>query len=181
MKVLLVVDLQLDFLPGGKLPIPNGDRVIEPIKAIAKRFRKSPYSQIVFSRDWHPLRTEHFNTWPVHCVQYTAGAAFPDNVYGGDWIISKGIFADDYSATDGIFDSFDMTFDEFFIDKDVEFFVVGLATDVCVKATVLSLLGKGFVTYVLTDCVAGLDNHDQALLEMQAAGAVLIESTEVAA
>lgn len=189
MKVLLIVDLQLDFLPGGKLPVPNGDRVIEPIKAIAKRFRGNPLSSItenyvVFSRDWHPRRTKHFDTWPVHCVQYTAGAAFPDNVHDNDPIISKGgdPNSDDYSATDGFVERSNVCFDEFFsFPGQVDFFVAGLATDVCVKATVLSLLEKGFTTYVLSDCIAGLtdDGVMEAIYEMTRAGAKFIKSTKV--
>lgn len=187
MKVLLVVDLQLDFLPGGKLPIPNGDRVIEPIKAIAKKFRANKnsftnYCLVAFSRDWHDENSMHFKTWPVHCVQYTAGAAFPDGLWNNDLVFSKGMYDDDYSATDGLAEpNQEDDFDDIFASpKEATFYVAGLATDVCVKATVLALLEKGFRTYVLTDCVAGLDKHDASLLEMQAAGATLIESTEVA-
>lgn len=105
---LIVVDVQRDFLPGGNLPVPDGDAVIEPLNAYIRAFdaRDLP---IVFSRDWHPADHCSFATaggrWPVHCVQGTPGAAWAEglDVTPTDQIIPKGTdpSAEAYSAFSG--------------------------------------------------------------------------------
>lgn len=105
----LAVDLQNDFCPGGSLAVAGGDEIIQPINSI-NQWVRSNNGIVMFSRDWHPSMTSHFDIWPTHCLQYMAGAAFhnnlelvdPSELYtpGKDLIVSKGMGKDEdaYSA-----------------------------------------------------------------------------------
>jgi len=181
---LVIVDVQNDFCPGGALAVPDGDRVIPVLNSYAKRF--SGHGAPVFaSRDWHPARTKHFKawggTWPPHCVQDTPGAAFhPELALPAETeIVSKGTDpeADAYScfqAETGAGMPFAAALGEQGVGR---LFVGGLATDYCVKATVLDALREGFEVVVLQDAVAAVDlasgDGARALDEMQGAGARL--------
>jgi len=91
---LMVVDLQVDFCPGGALAVPDGDGVVPVLNACARRFHEDGLA-VLASRDWHPAETAHFvdggGPWPPHCVQGTPGAAFhPDLVTPpGTIVLSK--------------------------------------------------------------------------------------------
>ena len=144
-QALIVVDVQNDFCPGGALAVAEGDEVVEPLNEMIDEFleRGDP---VYKSRDWHPPKTKHFTayggTWPIHCVQNTKGAEFHPQLRDDPRIrvISKGLGDTDcYSA----FDETDLASQ--LHEQGVEELVVGgLATDYCVKATVLAGLNEGF-------------------------------------
>ncbi len=145
--VTIGVDIQNDFCPGGTLAVPNGDAVVTPFNTIAAETRARG-GKVVFTRDWHPSETTHFNDWPVHCVQDTNGAAFHPalDVRAEDIIISKGMDAEEnaYSGFDGV-DAHGITLEdiietELAHHEKIIIQIGGLATDYCVKATVLDAL-----------------------------------------
>lgn len=179
---LLIVDVQNDFCPNGTLPVPDGDRVVAPLNRAAERFATAG-RPVLASRDWHLQVTKHFReyggVWPVHCVQGSPGAAFhpelrlpPDTV-----VLSKGIDPeqDGYSAFEAITDD-GRTMEEVLTSQGVRhLYVGGLASDYCVRSSVLDALRLGFSVTVLSDGVAGVDvqpgDSTRALAEMSRAGA----------
>lgn len=182
---LMIVDVQNDFCPGGALAVPQGDSVVEPLNRAIDRFAAAGLP-ILASRDWHPAATSHFRPqggpWPVHCVQHTKGAAFhpqlrlPDSAL----IISKGMdeSSDGYSAFDGT-DAASTSLTAILKKLGVTRLCVGgLATDYCVKATVMSALHEGFEVVLLIDAVAAVNlqpgDGAQAIAEMEQAGATLL-------
>ena len=178
-KCLLIVDLQNDFCPGGALPVKDGDKIVEPINKIMDKF-----DIVIASKDMHPEKTVHFEKWPVHCVKGTRGSEFhPDlNSEKIDFVFEKGTGNKDdgYSA----FEATNKNLEEFLKENKIdELYVCGLATDYCVKATVLDALNKGFKAFVLTDCIKAVnvnpDDGEKSLKEMEKNGAILIESKEI--
>ncbi len=179
---LLIVDVQNDFCPNGALPVPQGDRVVAPLSRAAERFALEGLP-VLASRDWHPTVTKHFQpyggSWPVHCVQGSEGAAFhpglrlpPETV-----VISKGIDPelDGYSAFEAVTDN-GTPLAELLAGLGVRrLYVGGLATDYCVRSSVLDALRLGFEVTVLTDGIAGVEvnpgDSERALEEMERAGA----------
>ncbi|GIV15465.1 MAG: nicotinamidase [Armatimonadota bacterium] len=187
---LLIVDVQNDFCPGGALPVPEGDRVVPVLNRAIERFRQLG-APVIASRDWHPEKSTHFaaygGQWPVHCVQNTEGAAFhPDLRLPEDAIIvSKGMGEDEdaYSVFDARTED-GMPLEDLLKAKGVKRLVVGgLATDYCVRASVLGALERGFEVLVLKDAVRGVDvqpgDSERALAEMQSKGAKLVALEEV--
>jgi nicotinamidase/pyrazinamidase len=186
-KALIVVDVQNDFCPGGSLAVANGDEVVAPLNKLIKEFldRGEPVYQ---TRDWHPAKTKHFaaygGTWPVHCVQGTRGAEFHPDLSADPriTIISKGIdeSADGYSGFDGT------NLAESLREEGVEeVWVGGLATDYCVKHTVLDALREGFEVRALADAMRAVnikpDDGAKAIAEIKAAGAEIVGSEKKAA
>ena len=175
-KALLVVDVQNDFCPGGALAVAEGDRVVGPINKLIREFLER--SEPVFkSRDWHPAQTRHFakygGAWPVHCVQNTRGAEFHPQLIDDIQIrtISKGLGDEDsYSAFDGT----DLALQLHRLGVE-EVWVGGLATDYCVKNTVLDALKHGFKVRAFENAMRAVDvnpgDGDKAIAEMRAAGA----------
>ncbi len=189
-KALLVVDVQRDFCPGGALAISEGDTIIPALNRYIELFT-SRNLPVFVSRDWHPEQTEHFEkhggAWPVHCVQNTPGAAFhPDlQLPASVMVLSKGFKPgeDGYSAFQGV-DNEDRRLQKLLNQERVnELFVGGLATDVCVRASVLDGLGRGLNVYLLHDATRGVEKNpgdvERAVREMQAGGAVVTEWKEV--
>jgi nicotinamidase/pyrazinamidase len=185
---LLIVDVQNDFCPGGALAVTDGDQVVSVLNRVIAEFEGAGLS-VIATRDWHPRRTTHFNThggtWPPHCVQGTKGAEFhADLALGqGAVIVSKGMEenADSYSGFDGV-DARGVRLADLLSERAVERLVVGgLATDYCVKQTVLDGLQNGFAVVVLADGVRGVNlkpgDARQALDEMKRAGAEIRNST----
>jgi len=186
-QALIVVDVQNDFCPGGTLAVAHGDEVVEPLNQVIDDFleRGAP---VYKSRDWHPPATKHFEahggTWPVHCVQNTKGAEFHPALRDDPRIevLSKGLGDKDcYSA----FDETDLASQ--LHAQDVEEVVIGgLATDYCVKNTVLDALNNGFKVKALKNAMRAVDlqpgDGDRAIEEMRAAGADIVstDSTELA-
>ncbi len=186
---LLIVDVQNDFCPGGALAVNEGDQVIPPLNRAAEAIAQRG-GLVLASRDWHPRETKHFaefgGKWPVHCVQGTAGAAFhPDLKLPADTIIiSKGTGSEDdgYSAFEGRAED-GRTLHEMLQTHGVRKLLVGgLATDYCVRASVLDALKHGYEVVVLTDAIRGVnlqpDDSENALREMHAAGARLATTAD---
>jgi nicotinamidase/pyrazinamidase len=186
-KALIVVDVQNDFCPGGSLAVANGDEVVAPLNELAKEFldRGEP---VFKTRDWHPERTKHFaaygGTWPIHCVQDTRGAEFHVDLIDDPriTIISKGTTesADGYSGFDGT------NLAQLLREKGVtEVWVGGLATDYCVKHTVLDARREGFEVKALADAMRAVNvkptDGTQAIQEMRAAGAEVVGNAKKAA
>ncbi|HXQ69253.1 MAG TPA: nicotinamidase [Pyrinomonadaceae bacterium] len=178
-KALIVVDVQNDFCPGGTLAVPHGDEVVAPLNKLIDEFleRGDP---VYKSRDWHPPTTKHFTayggTWPVHCVQNTEGAAFHPALHNDPRIevISKGL-----GDTDG-YSAFDKTgLSSQLKQAGVEEVVVGgLATDYCVKHTVLDALKQGYKVKAVEEAMRPVElrpgDGERAIEEMRAAGAEII-------
>ncbi len=175
---LLVVDVQLDFLPGGRLAVPDGDAVIPVLNRYIDLFEAAGLP-VYATRDWHPEDHCSFaaqgGPWPPHCVQGTEGARIagglhlPKNVP----IISKGgnLDKDAYSGFQGT-----GLGDRLRREGVRRLFVGGLATDYCVLNTVKDALGEGFGVCLLTDAIRAVDAHTgdgrQAEATMTRAGAV---------
>ncbi len=179
---LIVVDVQNDFCPGGMLPVPEGDRVVPVLNEYLAR-AEGVGIPIFASRDWHPAHTAHFaqdgGPWPVHCVQNTPGAAFhPDlRLPIATGIVTKGTSARDegYSAFEGrLPDGRDLAtaLREAGVTR---VYVGGLATDYCVRATVLGARQSGFDVVWLRDASRPVEvqpgDGARAEAEMLAAGA----------
>lgn len=200
--VLIVVDVQNDFLPGGALAVPRGDEVIGPVNALVARF-----SHVVLTQDWHPDRhvsfasqhagREAFETvtlsygeqvlWPDHCVQGTKGAAFAPGLETetAELIIRKGRHpgVDSYSG---------------FVEADRRtrtglagylaergyrrVFVAGLATDFCVGWTAIDARAAGLAAVLVEDACRGIDTGGslaKALADMRAAGVERVQTGSI--
>jgi len=202
-RALILVDLQNDFMPGGNLPVPGGREVIPIANNLQKHF-----DLIVATKDWHPANhgsfaSNHSNRnpgdqielvglpqilWPNHCVQNTSGAEF---VEGLD---TKRIHKVFHKGTDPKIDSYSTFFDnahrkstgldDYLKKKGIEeVYVLGVATDYCVKFSVLDACMLGFKTYVIADACRAVnlkpDDEKQALAEMENAGAKIVRSDEI--
>ncbi|MGE5524800.1 MAG: nicotinamidase [Rhodospirillaceae bacterium] len=175
---LLVVDVQRDFLPGGKLGVPDGDRVIPALNRYIALARQHGIP-VVATRDWHPSDHCSFaargGPWPEHCVANTAGAEFaPALQLPKDAIIvSKATRPDEeaYSAFQGT------GLAQRLHDASVKRLLIGgLATDYCVRHSVKDALAAGFEVLVLEDAMRAVDVQPEdgarAVAEMKAGGAV---------
>jgi nicotinamidase/pyrazinamidase len=178
---LIVVDVQIDFCPGGALPISEGDAVVPVLNRWIAAASEAGVP-IYYSRDWHPAGHVSFREssgmWPRHCLQDSDGARFHPDLHlpATAVVITKGVHAgrDQYSA-----------FDETGLASDLlqqgvkRVWVGGLAQDVCVRATVLDACREGFETYVIVDGTRPVtpSGAEDANLEMQQAGACL-ETTD---
>ena len=201
---LIVVDVQNDFLPGGALAVPGGDEVVP----VANRLlSEMPLS--VATQDWHPANHGSFAAnhpgraagevielagqqqvlWPVHCVQGTRGAEF-----------AAALDADRFAAvfpkgTNPRIDSYSGFFDnghlqstglrDYLQQQGIQrVYVLGLATDYCVKFTALDARGLGLETYLIEDGCRGVElrpgDVERALAEMTAAGVRMVRSEELA-
>ena len=182
-RALVVVDVQNDFCPGGSLAVAHGDEVVAPLNALIDEFleRGEPVYE---SRDWHPPQTKHFQayggTWPIHCVQNTTGAEFHPQLRQDPriTIVSKGLGDTDcYSA----FDETDLAA-QLKRQGVQEVWVGGLATDYCVKNTVLDALKNGFEVKALANAMRAVDvkpgDGKRAIQEMRDAGAEIVISDE---
>jgi len=189
---LIIVDVQNDFCPGGALAVAGGDEVVPALNPVIERFAGAGLP-IIATRDWHPEKTSHFKThggpWPVHCVQGTRGAEFHGDLkLGNAVVLSKGMTADEdsYSGFQAT-DPSGTRLATLLRHQGVERILVGgLATDYCVKHTVLDGLREGFKVVLLGDSIraVNLEPHDGALAidEMVRAGAVKVRDfTEISA
>jgi nicotinamidase/pyrazinamidase len=175
---LIVVDVQRDFCPGGALAVPHGDEIV-PI--LNQYIRMCPQSGLPLfaTRDWHPVDHVSFKErggmWPRHCVQGTLGAEFhPDLTQpAGMEIVSKGTHSDQeaYSGFQGT------DLEKRLRSQGIRCLLVGgLATDYCVKSTVMDGLKLSFQVVLLEDAVRGVDLQPgdslQAIEEMTRSGAM---------
>jgi len=158
-QALIVVDIQRDFCPGGALPVTDGDRIIPAVNQLVRAFENAGLP-IFFTRDWHPRNHISFKDnggpWPPHCVRNTSGASFhPSLAIPTDaGVIDKGTLQgeDAYSGFQGT----DLARKLHRLHVK-QIYVGGLATDYCVKNTVLDGAAQGFETCVITDCVRGVN------------------------
>lgn len=179
---LVIVDVQNDFCPGGSLATERGTEVAGLIGSYQDN-HADDYAHVVATQDWHIDPGEHFSdtpdfvdSWPVHCVADSTGAALHDAVRSHtiDAFFRKGEYSAAYSGFDGEADGVGMA--QWLRDRGVEKLdVVGIATDHCVRATVLDALEEGFEVRVLTEMCAAVDNErgDAAFAEMVGSGAQL--------
>ncbi len=186
---LIVVDVQNDFCPGGALAVKDGDQVVPALNRHIDKFTKAGLP-IFATRDWHPAKTTHFNTsggpWPPHCIQGSKGAQFhPDLKLPPDTVIvSAGMGSDEdgYSGFLGIDDRGHKLADLLRQRRVERIFVGGLATDYCVKHTVLEGLKEGLRVVLLVDSVRGVNlkpgDSESAIEEMLHAGAVIATDLE---
>lgn len=203
MKALILVDIQKDFIPGGALAVPEGDSIIPIVNQLQKKF-----NFIVATKDWHPPNHGSFASnhtgkkpgdivdlnglqqilWPDHCVQNTKGAEFA--LILDTTRITKVFF----KGTDPGIDSYSTFFDnaqrkstglENYLKGNgiKEIYIVGLATDYCVKFSALDAIKLGFYTTVIIDACRGVnlqpDNSDKAIEEMKQAGVRIIQSKDL--
>ncbi len=203
MRVLIIVDVQNDFCPGGALAVEGGGLVVPVINRILPAF-----DAVVATQDWHPLNHASFAAnhagrlpgeiielnglpqvlWPVHCVQESPGANFhPElDVSGLDAVFRKGQdpAVDSYS---GFFDNGRLHatgLGEWLHARGAtQLYLCGLATDYCVKWTALDARGLGFDSYVIADATRGVNlapgDSELAFAEMQVAGVGVIQSANV--
>jgi len=186
---LIIVDVQNDFCPGGSLAVSRGDEVVPVLNRVIERFTKAAMP-IFATRDWHPERTSHFKDhggpWPAHCVQGTKGAEFHPGLKLGKGVVmvSKGMAADEdsYSGFQAI-DATGAPLAELLRRNGIErIFVGGLATDYCIKQTVLDGLKEGFKVVLLKDSIRAVNLSPQdgafAIHEMVKAGATTVADSE---
>ncbi|AEE53528.1 bifunctional nicotinamidase/pyrazinamidase [Haliscomenobacter hydrossis] len=203
MRTLLLIDLQNDFCPGGALAVEEGNLLIPIANDLMPRF-----DLVLATQDWHPATHGSFAAnhpwrkpgqvidlhglsqvlWPIHCVQESFGAEFVPtlNTTGIHQVFVKG--------TDPEIDSYSGFFDnghrkatglgDYLKAQGVdELYVMGIATDYCVKFTVLDALELGFKVNLIQDACRGVNlkagDVAQALLDMQSKGANLITSNAV--
>ncbi|RUO23938.1 nicotinamidase [Aliidiomarina minuta] len=174
---LLIVDVQNDFCPGGKLGVEDGDTIVPVLNQwIAQA--ETHQLPVFASRDWHPLGhlsfSEQGGPWPEHCVQDTPGAAFHSDLQlpKNSILISKGarFDKDQYSAFD------DTGLAEELHKRGIKrLWVGGLAQEVCVQATALDAREAGFETLLIQKATRAIDAKDgeQALKKMRDAGVIL--------
>ncbi len=191
-NVLVAVDVQRDFIDGN-LAVKDGEKVVAPLNAVARSVRDTD-GTVIFSRDWHPAQTPHFDKWPIHCVQGTDGAAFDRRleVQSGDIVISKGMgTTDGYSATEGRGERGETL--EALIrprsrTEQVRVFFGGLATDYCVLNTALETAhlfknDRRVSLYLLRDAVRAVNlqpgDGPDAIEAMRRAGVEAMTSDEV--
>ena len=182
--VLVVVDVQNDFCPGGALPVPDGDNVVPILNEYVEKFKKAG-APIIFTRDWHPPDHSSFKPqggpWPPHCVQNSKGADFQRDLIlpAGAEVVSK---ADKKDEAYSFFQGTDLA-RELHRRGITKLLVGGLATDYCVKETVIDGLKHGFEVYYLDDASLGVNVHQNdselALAEMIKRGAKRVSFNDV--
>lgn len=202
-KALILVDIQNDFLPGGALAVKNGDEILP----VVNKLLSLPFDLIIATKDWHPPHHVSFAVthhkipgetitihhheqilWPAHCIQGEYGAELSSELPAE--CITKII----HKGTDKNIDSYSTFFDNCrtkstglstYLKKHEidELYLAGLATDYCVKYSVLDALHLGFKTFVIVDGCRGVNIHKQdsklALKDMENAGAILISSEDL--
>ncbi len=203
MRALILVDIQNDFVPGGALAVPEGDRIVEEANRLMPAFE-----HVVATQDWHPAHHGSFASqhpgcnpgdvvdlggqqqicWPDHCVQDTPGAKLVESLERGP---IREIFL---KGTDPTIDSYSAFFDNghrratglgdhLKQQQTTAVTIVGLALDYCVKLTALDALELGLRTTVVSDATRAVnldptDGH-RALEELRSAGAVITTSKEL--
>lgn len=200
--VLIVVDVQYDFLPGGHLAVANGDEVVPLINALARKF-----ANVVFTQDWHPANhisfaSQHetkapFETieldygtqvlWPDHCVWNSHGAELSRDldIPHGQLIIRKGYnrAIDSYSGFQEADRETQTGLAGYLNERDIgRLYVVGLATDYCVGWTAIDGAAGGFDVTVIEDATRAIDNDgslDKAWAAMAEVGVTRIMSRQI--
>jgi nicotinamidase/pyrazinamidase len=202
-SVLIVVDVQNCFLPGGSLAVKDGDQVIPVINRIAKGFEN-----VIMTQDWHTAHHISFASshagkkpfeviklaygnqvlWPDHCVQGTESAQIAKdiNIPHAQPIIRKGFHneVDSYSAFMEADKETHTGLASYLKERGIDtVFVTGLATDFCVAWTAIDACHAGLTTYVVEDACRGIDTQGslaKAWADMTAAGVKRIQSSDLA-
>ena len=181
---LLILDVQVDFLPGGALAVPHGDEVVPVLNRYIEVARRNGVP-VFASRDWHPERhcsfREQGGMWPPHCIARSPGAQFVPGLQlpPDTGLVSKATLEapDAYSAFSGT------DLERRLRERGVRRVLAGgLATDYCVLNTVRDALAAGFEVGLLVDAIRAVDVHPgdgvRAEREMRASGAVPMTLTE---
>ena len=203
MRGLLVVDVQNDFCQGGALEVKSAEEIIPVVNGLIDGFKRRE-EVVVATMDWHPADHGSFASnsggkigemgdlhgvpqiwWPDHCIQGTQGAELHPGLRPVEDKIYKGTnprvdsYSGFYSASREETD-----LDNFFKARDVDtIYVVGLATDYCVKFTVMDALQLGYRVYLIADGCRGVNlspsDSDDAIRDMREKGAVIINSKDI--
>jgi nicotinamidase/pyrazinamidase len=202
-KALLIVDVQNDFCEGGSLEVKNSLNIIPVINKLIDRFKKQSWP-VIATKDWHPSNHRSFASvsggkvgelgelnglpqiwWPDHCVQGTKGAELNPDLKSVDFVIHKGSNpeVDSYSgffSASGEATALDDLLKKQKIDT---LYIAGLATDYCVKFTVLDALSLGYKVIVIKDGCQGVNLNPEdsqlAFSEMMEKGAIILSSTKI--
>lgn len=207
MRALVLIDIQNDFLPGGALAVPEGDQVI-PVANTLISLKGLFFDLVVATQDWHPKNHGSFASnnpgrrvgemgrlggvdqvmWPDHCVQGTQGAEFAER------LDSKAIDRVFPKGTDPMIDSYSGFFDnghqratglgDYLKTRGVSaVYLVGLATDYCVKFTALDAVALGFQTVVIAEGVRAVDLHpgdgSRAIEELRKADVKILSLSQI--
>lgn len=199
---LILVDIQLDFCPGGKLAVPGGDEIV----SLANKLQ-SYFTLVVATQDWHPADHMSFASnqpghkigdiikvngisqmlWPDHCVQKSEGVKFHPalDLSKVNKIVYKGVdrTLDSYSA---FFDNAHLRttgLTDYLREQGIEdIYIMGLATDYCVKFSCLDAVREGFNVFIIEDACRGIDitpgDVDKAIFDMKKAG-VKVVTTDI--
>lgn len=203
MKVLLIIDLQNDFLPGGSMPVPQGEAVIPLANKLQGCFKL-----VVATQDWHPANHKSFAPnhpgrepgevvllkkrpqllWPKHCIQSARGSELSPALRMNrvNKVLRKGTDAE-IDGLSGFFDEGHAQptglHDYLKEKKATEIYIMGLGLDYCVKATALDAVALGFKAFLIEDACRGWnrnpDDSKKAIEEIQAAGVTLMHSREL--
>lgn len=201
-SVLVAVDLQNDFMPGGRLAVARGDEVVPVVNRLARKF-----ANVVLTQDWHPPRHVSFASvhagkqpfettrlaygeqvlWPDHCVQGTDGAAFHKglDVPHAQLVIRKGFHSgvDSYSTFYEADHRTPTGLVGYLHHRDLDrVFLCGLATDFCVAWSAVDAAHEGFETYVIEDACRAIDvggSLAKAWKDMDEAGVRRIKSSDL--
>jgi len=186
MRALIVVDVQNDFCEGGSLAVAGGTAVAAAIsELLTDPVRRTEYSHVVATMDYHVDPGEHFSdhpdfvvSWPRHCVVGTSGEEFPPafDAMAVEAVFVKGQYSAAYSGFEGRDDQGTLLTD-WLRQRDVDTVdVAGIATDYCVVATAADAIGAGFQTRLLVDLTAGVapDTTEKAIADMRAAGVEIV-------
>ncbi len=201
LKTLILVDVQNDFIPGGSLEVPGGDRIIEPVNRVMDRFQL-----VVATQDWHPRDHVSFASnhqgkepfevinlhgmeqtlWPDHCVQGSMGAELHSGLEQDriEAVIRKGM--------DREIDSYSAFYDNAHLKTTglagylrekgvVDIYFGGLAADICVYFTIKDAVKEGFTATVIEDAVRAIDDEAYGKLkqELQDKGVRFVLSGEL--
>ncbi|MCG2459529.1 bifunctional nicotinamidase/pyrazinamidase [Flavobacteriaceae bacterium F89] len=198
MKALLIIDVQNDFMPGGALPVPKGDRVVPVINRLQKRF-----DLVVATQDWHPKGHSSFASaheekevfdvlkihgldqvlWPDHCVQESTGAEFHPQLQTSkiESIFRKGT-SQEIDSYSGFYDNAHLKstgLSGYLKDKGVsEIYIAGLAGEFCVYFSVQDALAEGFSAVLIEDATKPLDREafEAAKIDILRKGGKIISS-----
>jgi nicotinamidase/pyrazinamidase len=202
--VLLVVDIQNDFCPGGNLAVPHGDEIVPAINRLAERF-----AHVVLTQDWHPRGHKSFASshpgkkpfetievsygpqilWPDHCVQGTLGAAFRDDlkVAGAELVLRKGYHPDidSYSAFYENDHTTHTGLAGYLRERGFKrVFLAGLAFDFCVRYSAEDARKEGFETVVIDDACRAIDldgSADATRTQFEALGVRCVNASAIGA
>lgn len=169
---LIIVDLQNDFCEGGTLAVKGGSEIVPLVNSLMDRF-----DLVIATQDWHPPDHRSFDIWPPHCVQDSKGAQLHPLLKKEriNYTVKKGIDPLDVSYSNFEETDLESILKEHGIDT---IYVAGLATEYCVKATVLDGKARGFNVKVIEDAIRGIDAEDskKSLEEMKGKGIIIISS-----